>query len=295
MTADRLIDAVHLPGVLTLTSPKCAATPLVFDSPHSGAQYPHNFDSILSELDLRRLEDAYVDELFEHVTEHGAALLSAQFPRSYIDPNRAEDDLDTTMIDEQWPHAANPSQKSRNGIGLVFRRAASGPLYNRKLTVAEVRARLDSYYWPYHRTLERVLKQTWQHHGVVMHVNCHSMKSLNNCSPRTADGSARADFILGDRDGTSCAAQITTQVADHLRACGYTVSVNSPYKGVELVRRYSDPSKGRHSLQIEINRRLYMNERLVAKHDGFAACQDVLRSLTVAMSDFVRGSALSND
>ena len=287
MMPEGVIGAVHLPGVLKLSPPQCAAMPLVFDSPHSGAQYPHDFRSILAKADLRRLEDAFVDELFEHVTEHGAVLLSAQFPRSYIDPNRAADDLDVSMLDDQWPHAANPTQKSSNGIGLLFRHAVNGPLYNRKLTVAEVRDRLDRYYWPYHQTLERVLDHTWQRHGVVMHVNCHSMKSFDTRSSNSGAGSPQTDFILGDRDGTSCAPAITAQVADHLRKQGYKVSVNSPYKGVELVRRYSDPARGRHSLQIEINRSLYMNERIVAKHDGFAPFKDALRSLTSAMCGYL--------
>jgi N-formylglutamate deformylase len=281
------IDAIHLPGVLRLTPPQSAPMPLVFDSPHSGAQYPHDFKHTLAEADLRRLEDAFVDELYDHVPVHGAALLRALFPRSYIDPNRAADDIDVSMLDEQWPHAANPSQKTKSGIGLLFRHAANGPLYNRKLSVAEVRERLEGYYWPYHQVLERVLEQTHRRHGVVLHINCHSMKSTSTRTSPEGAGSARPDFILGDRDGTACAPRITAQVADHLREQGYEVSVNSPYKGVELVKRYSDPSKHRHSMQIEINRRLYMNERMVAKHDGFDAFKAMLRSLTSAMGGYV--------
>ena len=287
MMPERAIDAVHVPGVLKFSPPQCAAMPLVFDSPHSGAQYPDDFRSILSRPDLRRLEDAFVDELFEHVTEQGATLLSAQFPRSYIDPNRAADDLDVSMLDDNWPYVANPTRKSESGIGLLFRRAANGPLYNRKLTVAEVRDRLDRYYWPYHQTLERALNHTWELHGVVMHVNCHSMQSFGTHSSPSGAGGAQTDFILGDRDGTSCAPAITAQVAEYLREQGYRVSVNSPYKGVELVRRYSNPANGRHSLQIEINRSLYMNERSVAKHDGFAQFQEALRSLTSAMCGYL--------
>ena len=153
--------------------------------------------------------------------------------------------------------------------------------------VAEVRERLDRYYWPYHRMLQRVLDQTWQQHGIVLHINCHSMKSVSTRTSPEGVGNRRADFILGDRDGTACAPAVTAQVADHLRRHGFKVSVNSPYKGVELVKRYADPANGRHSMQIEINRSLYMHEGIVAKHDGFDAFKAVLRSLTVAMGDYV--------
>jgi N-formylglutamate deformylase len=287
------IRAIHTPGVLKLTPPRSAPAPLVFDSPHSGASYPLDFGHILEELDLRRLEDAFVDELYDHVPEHGAALLSAQFPRSYIDPHRAEDDLDVSMLDAHWPHPANPSQKTKNGIGLLFREAANGPLYKRKLTVAEVRERLDRYYWPYHQLLEQTLEQTFARHGAVLHINCHSMKSVSTRTSPEGVGNSRPDFILGDRDGTSCAPEITARVAQHLREHGYDVRVNSPYKGVELVRRYSDPSRGRHSMQIELNRSLYMDEQTVAKHGGYDAFKNVLRSLTSAMSGYL-GATVGN-
>ena len=288
------MDAVHIPGVLKFTPALKAPTPLVFDSPHSGSHYPDDFRNILSDLDLRRLEDAFVDELYDHVPEQGAALLVAQFPRSYIDPNRAADDLDVSMLDEPWPDVSNPSQKARSGIGLVFRNAPNGPLYNRKLTVAEVRERLERYYWPYHNVLEQVLDQTWRRHGVVLHINCHSMKSPgvltlpcgHSGSDNDGAGSGAVDFILGDRDGTSCSPRITAAVAGHLRDQGFNVAVNCPFKGVELVRRYSDPSSGRHSLQIELSRGLYMNERRVEKHDGFDGFKAMLRSLTAAMAGY---------
>ena len=68
-------------------------------------------------------------------------------------------------------------------------------------------------------------------------------------------------------------------VFEHLSGRGYDVSLNHPYKGVELVRRYSDPARHRHSLQIEINRKLYMDEHTLALHDGYEPLKASLRSL----------------
>lgn len=293
------MDAVHVPGVLKFTPALKAPTPLVFDSPHSGSHYPDDFRNILSDLDLRQLEDAFVDDLYDHVPGQGAALLVAQFPRSYIDPNRTADDIDVSMLDEPWPDVANPSQKARSGIGLVFRNAPNGPLYNRKLTVAEVRERLERYYWPYHNVLQQVLDRTWRRHGAVLHINCHSMKSPGvqtlpygngkgdgNGKSNSGRGDA-VDFVLGDRDGTSCSPLITAAVAEHLRDQGFNVAINCPFKGVELVSRYCDPSIGRHSLQIELSRGLYMNERRVEKHEGFDDFKVMLQSLTEAMAGYV--------
>jgi N-formylglutamate amidohydrolase len=283
-------ESLLVPGVLELTPPETDPVPVVFDSPHSGAEYPRDFGHCMSEQGLRRLEDAFVDELFEHAPRFGAAFLRALFPRSYIDPNRAPDDIDLAMLADEWPHEANPGPKSEVGIGLIFRLAAEGPVYDRKLAAHEVRNRLESYYWPYHRALERVLEQTWQRFGEVLHVNCHSMKSMSTGRTPEGPGVERPDFVLGDRDGTSCDRAFTEHVREFLSDAGYRVSVNSPYKGVELVRRYSDPPTRRHSLQIEVNRALYMDEERVCKREGFERVRDTLMALTDTIREYMRRS-----
>ena len=277
-----------IPGVLELVPPRSEPVPVVMDSPHSGAEYPEDFEHCMSQAGLRSLEDAFVDELFGHAPVHGAILLKALFPRSYIDPNRAHDDIDERMLADPWPHESNPTYKARSGIGLIFRYAAEGPVYDRKLKAHEVRRRLDHYYWPYHRTLSSALDATWQRFGRVLHVNCHSMKSVSPGAAPEGKGVARPDFVLGDRDGTSCDNRYTELVRRFLSDHGYTVTVNDPYKGVELVRRYSDPARGRHSLQIEINRALYMDEQQIEKAESFGRLRQLLRDLTALICDSVR-------
>jgi N-formylglutamate deformylase len=93
------------------------------------------------------------------------------------------------------------------------------------------------------------------------------------------EGSVRADFVLGDRDGTSCDPAFTELVRRTLAAMGYSVRVNDPYKGVELVRAYSNPKAGRHSLQIEISKRLYVDDATLERTQGFAKLQRDLGSL----------------
>lgn len=275
-----------IPGVLELLPPAAAPVPLVLDSPHSGDEYPEDFRHSMPRSGLRGLEDAFVDQLFRHAPRRGASLLKALFPRSYIDPNRAHDDIDPRMLDGEWPHASNPSAKSESGIGLIFRYAAQGPVYDRKLTVAEVRRRLDHYYWPYHQTLSRTLEQKSGYFGEVFHVNCHSMKSGIPAAAETG-GASRPDFVIGDRDGSSCERRFTETVRAYLADHGYHVTVNDPYKGVELVRRYSDPRHGRHSLQIEIKRSLYMDEARIEKSHGFARVERLLRGLIGELARFV--------
>lgn len=279
------------PGVYELWLPAGAPVPLVFDSPHSGTAYPDDFETIAPEARLRRAEDMFVEELFAAAPKRGATLLTATFPRSYIDPNRSERDIDRRLIDGSWPGSVSVTEKSRLGHGLIWRLCPPDlPIYDRKLSVAEVQARIDDYYRPYHRALARAIDRARNRFGVVYHLNCHSMPSVS--APTVTGGAKarrRADFVLGDREGTSCDAEFTAMVRDTLEAMGYAVSLNDPYKGVELISAYSDPSAGRHSLQIEINRALYMDEDRFERAEGFDILKTDIDALIAAICEYVAG------
>jgi len=262
--------------------------PVVFDSPHSGNIYPDDFDHCIERIHLRRTEDAFIDELFADAPAQGATLLCALFPRSYVDPNRAPDDIDPSMLQGQWPYRANPGEKAKLGIGLIPTREPGGLVYDRLLDVEEARHRLDAYYWPYHRELEEVLDRAQLGAGAFWHLNCHSMPALSTSISPEGPGVPRADFCLGTRDGTTCDGEFTELVESCLVGMGYAVTIDDPYKGVELVRRYSDPLHRRHSLQIEVNRGLYMDEASITRHDGFAALKADIGRLVAAVCGYAR-------
>jgi len=261
---------------------------LLLDSPHSGHDFPADFDSALSEFDLRDGEDSFVDELYQPATELGVALIAAQFPRTYLDPNRHAGDIDLDLIDGgRWPHALVPSGKATLGKALLWRTLDDGrAIYTRRLGVAEVESRIERFHVPYHGALTRWIAATHARFGVSYHVNCHSMNEVAGVQGEGGRGSRRADFVLGDRDGSTCEPGFTAFVRQWLEAAGYDVKVNDPYKGVELVRAYSDPPNGRNSLQIEINKRLYMDERSRTRHAGFDALQKNLQRLVGALIDY---------
>jgi N-formylglutamate deformylase len=269
--------------------PAAAAVPLVLDSPHSGRDFPDDFEAAVTQFDLREGEDCFVDELYLPATELGVPLLAALFPRTYLDPNRHRGDIDLELIEGgHWPHEHVPSGKHRIGKALIWRTLDDGrPIYSRRLRVSEVVARIERCHAPYHARLRALLEQTQQRFGAVYHLNCHSMPAVGGKQGEGAEGRPRADFVLGDRDGTTCSPAFTEFVRASLAAMGYEVAVNDPYKGVELVRAYSDPRRRRHSLQVEINKRLYMDEASRSKHAGFAPLQADLGRLVEAINDFV--------
>ncbi|MDB5392917.1 MAG: putative hydrolase [Rhodospirillales bacterium] len=281
------------PGIFVRHDPLVEPVPVIFDSPHSGADYPVDFSYACSPKLLRQAEDAHVDRLFSAAPETGATLIAALFPRSYIDVNRAVDDIDPQLLDVPWPGPVSTSDRARVGMGLVRRVCRPGlAMYDRKLSVPEITHRIDRYYRPYHAAVADAIEQAVDRFGAVWHVNCHSMPSSRG--PRIpVSGWERADFVLGDRDGTTCGAGFRRLVQGTLQRMGYDVRINDPYKGVELVRRFGQPHLGRHSLQIEVNRRLYMNEETLEPNAGFERLKRDIDNLVAAIAPYARDELMA--
>lgn len=253
------------------------AGPILFNSPHSGARYPEAFvaASRLDMQSLRRSEDMAVDQLFAPVSERGLLLLKAHFPRAFMDVNREPFELDPAMFADDLPAYVNHrSLRVTSGLGTIARIVADGlDIYKEPLQVAEALARIDALYHPYHDKLLQLLRMLQRRHGFVVLVDCHSMPSLP-----LRDMHRRADIVIGDRFGTSCMAIISDVVEQSLTAAGYKVARNRPFAGGFITEHYGQPIEGRHAIQIEINRALYMDERHYRLHRGFTQLQrDMMR------------------
>ena len=274
-------------GRVRVHRPQQRPVPLVLDSPHSGTAYPEDFDHAPARSTVRQAEDTFVGELYAEAPRVGATLVEALFPRAYIDPNRHVADIDTALLEDPWSGPITPSRKTELGIGLVWRLAHGGvPMYSRRLKAAELTHRISAYYEPYHAAVADALERSHREFGAVWHLNCHSMPAVGDAMSEDP-GRARADFVLGDRDGSTCAPELTRFIATTLAGFGYSVAINDPYKGVELVRMHGRPQERRHSLQIEINRKLYMDETTLEKHPGFDALRSNLGRLLEAMRGFI--------
>jgi N-formylglutamate deformylase len=280
-------------GVFTVTAPRGAALPLVLDSPHSGRWMPEGLPLAVGEEDLREPEDRFVDELWADAPAHGATLLAAGFSRAYVDPNRHPGDVDLELLDGDWPHPYQPSGKARIGKAVVWRTLEDGrPIHVRRLRAEEIAARIDGCLRPYQRALLALVDAAHARHGRCVHVNCHSMRDAPGTSDgaagRAGDGRGRADVVLGDRDGTTCSPELTTLVRDTFDGMGYRVAINDPFKGVELVRLCGDPAQGRHSLQVELNKRLYLDGTGRGRGAGFASLRRDLDRVLAVLADFTR-------
>ena len=245
-------------------------SPLLFDAPHSWPDWPADATPtrVPSEV-LHTSWDAWVDELWSTAGQAHIPVLAAQFHRAYIDANRARDDIDPEMLASPWPTPVRPSAACQRGMGLVRRYALPGvAMYAAPLTVADVGARLSRYYDPYHSCLEGLINAAQDSFGVSCHIDCHSMKSVGNAMNIDV-GLERPDMVVSNLKGASSHPALLAWIVETLTELGFRVQANQPYQGAELVRRHGRPAQNRHSIQIEINRALYMDEVLCIKHAGF--------------------------
>ena len=261
MDQETRIDADQ---AIEILAPAQQTAPVVFSSPHSGCDYPEEFlaAACLDEQAIRRSEDSFVDEIFAQAPHHGAPLLKALYPRAFVDPNREPYELDPAMFEEPLPGFVNKrSPRVAAGLGTIARVVANGAeIYAGKLNFIEARDRIDRCYRPYHAALEDLIETTRRMFNHCILIDCHSMPSVGGPMENDAGHRRQVDFVLGDAHGRSCSRALTVMVEETLRTMGYSVVRNAPYSGGFITRNYGRPANGVHALQIEINRRLYMNE-----------------------------------
>jgi len=271
--------------------PDRQTAPVVVASPHSGATYPADFlaQAALPVAALRRAEDAFVDELFRSAPALGMPLLAARFPRSYVDANREPYELDPGMFEGPLPRPLNHrTTRVAAGLGMIPRVAASGEaIYRGRVPSDEIEYRLETCWRPYHTALSMAVERTYSVFGGALLVDAHSMPSSAS-GIGLRDREQRIDIVLGDNHGEACAPHVVDHVDRFLSANGLRVLRNQPYAGGFTTQRYGRPALGRHALQIEINRALYMDE---ARHERLPTF-GVLERLMTGLLDVVGSYAL---
>lgn len=261
---------------------------VVFASPHGCGHYPASFlaQSQLDTLAIRSSEDAFVDELFACAPDFGAPLLRAGVPRAYIDLNRSTDELDPALIEGARRHGHNPRVAS--GLGVIPRVVANGrAIYHGRLPMAEAQRRIETYWYPYHSALQRLLDDAHTRHGEALLIDCHSMphEAMDGVA-RTAR--RRPEIVLGDRFGAAAAGDVVDRVESAFAAAGLTVTRNAPFAGAYVTQAYGRPSRNQHAIQIEIDRALYMDEARIAPSAGFQAFRSLMRGVIAEIAGIRR-------
>lgn len=257
--------------------------PVILSVPHSGSIYPQDFikETCHSKRDLRQVEDAFVDELFQPVQALGIPLIKARFPRVYLDLNRSRSEFDPQLYETRLPSCYRGySAKVYNGLGIIPRTLGENrPIYKTKRNFPDDLEKVKRLYEPYHTEIERLLQKSLNMFGFALLVDCHSMPSRSEHAI-----SDSLNFVLGDRYGRTCHPSITDIFERAIQNTGYLVQRNHPYAGGYITEHYGQPNRNIHAIQIEINRSLYMNETRIQKYaDSFLQLQHDLSSIFLAV------------
>ncbi len=266
-------------SAVTVLEPIRQRVPVVFSSPHSGAVYPSGFleQLALPAAQVRSSADMAVDILYDFIPTLGAPLLTANFPRVYVDVNRAVDEIDQELLPSHtpWPGAVQHTQRVQHGLGVIPRINLQGQaLYKRALSVQEIQERITVCYTPYHQELQGCLAKTVQNFGRCLLIDCHSMPSVGSRVDMDT-GSKRPDIVLSDNHGRTCQLAYIDLLKTLFQQQGLSVSYNKPYSGGYITCHYAAMPQV-ETLQIEISRQLYMHERDLTLHAGFKDLQNML-------------------
>lgn len=272
-----MMDAT-LKGIFYRLDPTVPPVPVIYDVSRSGRTYPVDYRCQLPFNVAHDNVSAYLEEFYSAAPEYGATMLYAMFPNTYIDSNRDERDIDPALIDGEWPVPLNLT--SVKGLGLLKAKSRYGePFQERKLTVDEIMARLNNYHRPYHAELKDNIERMHKAYGFVYQISCHCMSAIG--APTHPDpGQARADFCIGNLDGKTASPEFMEFLRKTLVDMGYTCTVNVPYAGGELNRRYGDPANGIESVMLEINKKLFIDIKTFKKTENF---ENVRRDLGTFM------------
>ncbi|MDO5705797.1 MAG: N-formylglutamate amidohydrolase [Paracoccus sp. (in: a-proteobacteria)] len=278
MIQDQPLFDLHVPGDW--------ASGVIFGSPHSGSLYPDWFlaGTTLPRNVLRSSEDAFVDQLISAAPDHGAAMLTARYPRCLIDLNRGPDEIDPQLVRGVPRHPLN--QRTMAGLGVIPRVVTQGRvIHHSPIDRTEAERRINRYWRPYHGALATLIASARARFGQAILIDMHSM-------PRDALGhlsGSRPDIVLGNRHGLSASARISDAIAAAFETEGWHVRRNAPFAGAYIASAYGRPAQNIHVVQVEIDRSLYMDETTITPLPGFGEFAERMTRVVAALSQLEAG------
>jgi N-formylglutamate amidohydrolase len=240
--------------------PKSAETPVIVEAPHAGLWLDAESAmwTVTPARSIARDADLYVDELFAGAPDHGATFLYARLSRYVVDLNRDETDYDGAAV------IGGPSGDRPRGV--IWRMSSDGlPVLRDAVPPREYERRMERFYRPYHAALRELIARKHERFGFCVVLCAHSMPT-----PRRHGRVERktADIVPGTRGRTTAADVWINTVDDVARSFGWEIHHDRPYRGGFTTGHYGRPRDGVHAVQVEIARRLYMDEHTLARKDA---------------------------
>jgi N-formylglutamate amidohydrolase len=256
--------------------------PVLLSVPHSGRDYPDWLLAMASagKASLVALEDPFVDRLVWRAEQRGCGAVIARAPRAAVDCNRAEDEVDPSVID--GARRGRVTARARGGLGIVPARTQQhGYLWRRAVSPIQLEERIEQVHRPYHRAIEEQLGVLAERFGRALLLDCHSMPPPPSPIP---------PVIFGDCRGRTADGWVSREAVAIARRSGFEARLNDPFAGGHVIERHARPAHGVHALQIELDRRIYMDEALKEPGPGFDKAASLMEALAVGLGEALLGS-----
>ena len=239
--------------------------PILITVPHAGNIYPDLFIKNLkiNLCEVRRIEDYQSNKILDQIDEQMADIIIAQCSRAVVDLNRSRNAIDHSMFTQVFEHEpVSEKQMIKYGLGVFPNKIFGKTILKTPLPFSYAIHMLEHYYDPFHKSLNKQIMYLNNTFGFCYHIDLHTMpsKALLNFKKEP-------DIVLGDNFGKSCSIELINYFQNVFQENGFTVEVNNPYAGGFITRNYGNPSKGVHTIQIEINRKIYMDENKLSLKD----------------------------
>ena len=255
--------------------------PVLLSVPHSGRDYPDWLIALAAggKPALAMLEDPLVDRLVWRALQRGCGAVIARAPRAAVDCNRAEDEVDPSVVD--GVRRGRISARARGGLGIIPARTQQhGYLWRRAISPKQLDERLSQAHRPYHEAIEAQLALLLERFGCALLLDCHSM-------PPPAAGVP--PVIFGDCRGRTADSWISAEAIAISRRSGFEAGLNDPFAGGHVIERHARPGSGVHALQVEIDRRCYLDARLQRPGAGFDRVAALIEALSVELGEALIG------
>ena len=270
-----------MPLLGPIIHPPRAELPVILSVPHSGRDYPDWLLAMASagKASLAALEDPLVDRLVWRAVKRGCAAVIARTPRAAVDCNRAEDEVDPSVVD--GARRGRVTARARGGLGIVPGRTQQhGYLWRRPISREQLGERIAQAHRPYHDAIEELAGSLRRRFGCVLLLDCHSM-------PPPPDGVP--PVVFGDCRGRTADAWLSREAIAIANRRGFEAGLNDPFAGGHVIDRHAMPARGVHALQIELDRRAYLDPSLKAPGPGFDKAATLIEALAVGLGESLLG------
>ncbi len=257
--------------------------PILITNPHSGRDYSyftkknkHNL------LNLRKMEDSYIDLLLSGLEDNELRILASNTPRTLIDLNRHHNEIDKELFFNCPLENIKRTKNVDSGYGLFFSRMNNqDSIYDTKLDWNELSKRISDEYIVFHQEIRNIYQQGLRNFNEFYLLDFHSMPSYME-----GYNFSIPEICIGDNIGKSSSIEFKNFLINKFKSEGFIVGENKPFSGGFITKNYGSPNNKVNALQIEIRKDTYLNENNLSLNRNFFELKNKIEKILEEVKEF---------